>query len=372
MGIDETVRRHDILKRELKKNRVTFKWHEPAMSELEGVFARGDRRLSKAIARAFELGCRFDGWGEVFRYDLWQRAFDECGVVPSFYLRKRGFEETLPWDHIDSGVSKKYQILEAKRSYETKFTPDCRYDDCTGCGLCDFKVIKNRVGEGEVKRRPKPLLKPKTNLAVRRIRLTYSKLEEARLLGHLELASVYSRAVRRAGIPVRYSSGFHPAPRIIFSPPIPLGMESMEEFADIEIEGYISCTEIKDRLNLELPKGIKITEVGDIEMGLPAVTSAVTKADYEIEWSVVGGQWSAILSDFMGKGSFLFKKERTGKEYDIRPLIERLDAVDNKIEMTIKAGKEGGIKPGELVQNLLGLNDEETKLLRIVKTRTHL
>jgi len=372
MGIEETVRRHDILKRELKKNRVTFKWHEPAMSELEGVFARGDRRLSKVIARAFELGCRFDGWGEVFRYDLWQRAFDECGVVPSFYLRKRGFEETLPWDHIDSGVSKKYQVLEAKRSYETKFTPDCRYDDCTGCGLCDFKVIKNRVGEGEVKRRPKPLLKPKPNLAVRRIRLSYSKLEEARLLGHLELTSVFSRAVRRAGIPVRYSSGFHPAPRIIFSPPIPLGMESMEEFTDIEIEGYIPCTEIKDRLNLELPKGIKITEAGDIEMGLPAVTSAVTKADYEIEGSGGWGQGSEVLKDFMGKDTFLFKKERTGKEYDIRPLVERLDAVGNKIEMTIKAGKEGGIKPGELVQNLLGLNDEETKLLRIVKTRTYL
>lgn len=372
MGIEETVRRHDILKRELKKNRVTFKWHEPAMSELEGVFARGDRRLSKVIARAFELGCRFDGWGEVFRYDLWQRAFDECGVVPSFYLRKRGFEETLPWDHIDSGVSKKYQVLEAKRSYETKFTPDCRYDDCTGCGLCDFKVIKNRVGEGEVKRRSKPLLKPKPTLAVRRIRLTYSKLDDARFLGHLELSSLFSRAVRRAGIPVRYSAGFHPAPRITFSPPIPLGMESMEEFADIEIEGYISCTEMKDRLNLELPKGIRITGAGDIEMGLPAVTSAVTKADYEIKWSVVGGQWSEVLKDFMRKDIFLFRKERTGREYDIRPLIERLDAADNKIEMTIKAGKEGGIKPGELVQTLLGLNDEETKLLRIVKTRTYL
>ncbi len=373
MGIDETVRRHDILKRELKKNRVTFKWHEPAMSELEGVFARGDRRLSKAIARAFELGCRFDGWGEVFRYDLWQRAFDECGVVPSFYLRKRDFEETLPWDHIDSGVSKKYQVLEAKRSYETKFTPDCRYDDCTGCGLCDFKVIMNRVGEGEVKRRPKPLLKPKPNLAVRRIRLTYSKLEEARLLGHLELASVFSRAVRRAGIPVRYSAGFHPAPRIIFSPPIPLGMESMEEFADIEIEGYISCEEMKDRLNLELPKGIKITEAGDIEMGLPAVTSAVTKADYEIQdVKSQKPELRSVLQSFMEKDKFLFRKERTGREYDIRPLIERLDAEGNKIEMTIKAGKEGGIKPGELLQTLLGLNDEETKLLRIVKTRTYI
>jgi radical SAM family uncharacterized protein/radical SAM-linked protein len=370
--ITETRRRHDILKRELKKRGVTFKWHDPAMSELEGVFSRGNRRLSKAIARAFELGCRFDGWGEVFRPDLWQRAFDECGIDPSFYLRRRDFDEALPWDHIDSGVSKKYQKLEARRAYENTFTPDCRYDECTGCGLCDFKTIKNRVGEGQVRRRPRPILGPRPTPAVRRIRLTYSKLDDARFLGHLELSHLFARAVRRAGIPVRYSAGFHPMPRITFSPPIPLGMESMEEFADIEIEGYIPREELKDRLNLELPRGFRVIKAADVPLTAPAITSAVTKADYEIKGSGVRGQGSGVLKDFMGKDIFLFRKERTGKEYDIRPLIERLDAADNKVEMTIKAGKDGGIKPGELIQALMGLSDEETKLLRVVKTRTYL
>ncbi len=372
IGLKETKRRHDLLRMELKKNRVTFKWHEPAMSELEGVFARGDRRLSKSIAKAFELGCRFDGWGEVFRFDLWQKAFEDCGIDPLFYLRKREMEETLPWDHIDSGISKKYLKLEAKKSLDEVFTPDCRYDDCTGCGLCDFQTIKNRVGEGEVRRRPRPLLKPAQTLAVRRIRLTYSKMGDARFLGHLELSSLFARAVRRAGIPVRYSAGFHPAPKITFSPPISLGMESLEEFADIEIEGYLASGEARDRLNLQLPEGIRIERATDVPMASPAVTSAVTKADYEIQWSGIGGQGSVISKEFMEKEMFLFKKERTGKEYDIRPLIERIDSVDNKIEMTIKTGKEGGIKPGELMHALFGLGDEETRLLRIVKTRTHL
>ncbi|MEK6725836.1 MAG: TIGR03960 family B12-binding radical SAM protein [Deltaproteobacteria bacterium] len=389
IGLKETKRRHDLLRMELKKNRVTFKWHEPAMSELEGVFARGDRRLSKSIAMAFELGCRFDGWGEVFRFDLWQKAFEDCGIDPLFYLRKRGMEETLPWDHIDSGISKKYLKLEAKKGLDEVFTPDCRYDDCTGCGLCDFQTIKNRVGEGEVRRRPRPLLKPAQTLAVRRIRLTYSKMGDARFLGHLELSSLFARAVRRAGIPVRYSAGFHPAPKITFSPPISLGMESLEEFADIEIEGYLASGEARDRLNLQLPEGIRIETAIDVPISSPAVTSAVTKADYEIHrglslftdeaersrrMGTVPGplEDGAILRSFMEKEMFLFKKERTGKEYDIRPLIERLDSVDNKIEMTIKTGKEGGIKPGELMHALFGLGDEETRLLRIVKTRTHL
>ncbi|MBI4745783.1 MAG: TIGR03960 family B12-binding radical SAM protein [Deltaproteobacteria bacterium] len=376
IGHNETKRRHDLLRRELKKNRVTFKWHEPAMSELEGVFARGDRRLSKVIARAFELGCRFDGWGEVFRFDLWQKAFEDCGLDPLFYLRKRGMEETLPWDHIDSGISKKYLKLESKRSYDAVFTPDCRYDECSGCGLCDFKTIKNRIGvrgQGSgVRKFHRPQLKPKPTLAVRRIRLTYSKLNDARFLGHLELSSLFARAVRRAGVPVRYSAGFHPAPKITFSPPISLGMESLEEFADIEIEGYLASNEARDRLNLQLPEGIRIETAIDVPISSPAVTSAVTKSDYEIKWSVVSGQWPVVLRDFMARGSFLFKKERTGREYDIRPLIERLDTVDNKILMTIKSGKEGGIKPGELMQTLFGLGDEETRLLRVVKTRTYL
>lgn len=380
IGIEETRRRHDLLKKELKKKGVSFKWHDPAMSELEGVFARGDRRLSKVIARAFELGCRFDGWGEVFRRDLWQRAFEDCGIDPLFYLRKRGFEETLPWDHIASGISKNFLRLEAKKSYDKIFTPDCRYEECTGCGLCDFKNIKNRVGgrEAGVWRRSRPQLQPKPTLALRRIRLTYSKLNDARFLGHLELSSLFARAVRRAGIPVRYSAGFHPAPRIIFSPPIPLGMESMEEFLDIEIEGYMASGEAKDRLNLELPEGIRIIEAVDVPAASPAITSAVTKAEYEIEEAGgstlkgIKGQGSEGLRDFMEKDVFLFRKERTGREYDIRPLIERLEAADNKLEMTIRTGKEGSIKPGELAQVIFGLGDDETKLLRVVKTRTHL
>jgi hypothetical protein len=79
-----------------------------------------------------------------------------------------------------------------------------------------------------------------------------------------------------------------------------------------------------------------------------------------------------ISKEFMEKEMFLFKKMRTGREYDIRPLIERLDSVDNKILMTIKSGTEGSIKPGELMHALFGLGNEETKLLRIVKTRTYL
>jgi len=84
---------------------LNFKWTDPRLSILEGIFARGDRRLGQTLETAYSLGCRFDGWGEHFRFELWEKAFARTGVDPSFYLRERGLEEVLPWDHLESRVN---------------------------------------------------------------------------------------------------------------------------------------------------------------------------------------------------------------------------------------------------------------------------
>lgn len=115
-----------------KKIKVSY--HETPTSLLEGVLARGDRRLNKVILRAHELGCKFDSWDDQFKFDLWMQAFEECGIDPYFYThRKREFSEVLPWDHIDFGVSRKFLELENKKAHENKTTPHCRIK-CAGCG----------------------------------------------------------------------------------------------------------------------------------------------------------------------------------------------------------------------------------------------
>ena len=101
------------------------------------MFARGDRRLSKVLLKASEMGIRLDGWSEVFDYDKWMEAFDQCGIDPDFYTRERSFEEILPWDMIDVGVSKKFLINEAKRAEQGVVTPNCRAK-CAGCGAASF------------------------------------------------------------------------------------------------------------------------------------------------------------------------------------------------------------------------------------------
>ncbi|EPR09310.1 TIGR03960 family B12-binding radical SAM protein [Ruminiclostridium papyrosolvens] len=127
-----------FLKSKIRSKQVTYNYHENRLSLLEAVFARGDRKTCKVLLKAWEMGCKFDSWGEHFKFDVWMKAFEECGVAPYFYAtRKREYEELLPWDHIDIGVSKKYLINESKKALEGKITPNCRVN-CGGCGATIF------------------------------------------------------------------------------------------------------------------------------------------------------------------------------------------------------------------------------------------
>ncbi len=131
---EEYIRRCRLLKSHLYAKSIEYDYHEPNLSRLEAVMARGDRRLGAVIEKAVLDGARLDGWDEHFKYDVWMDAFDSCGVEPDFYtVRGYGEDECLPWDSIDVGVSKAFLKRERKRAYEGLITPDCRHG-CSGCG----------------------------------------------------------------------------------------------------------------------------------------------------------------------------------------------------------------------------------------------
>ncbi|SKB59020.1 radical SAM family uncharacterized protein [Acetoanaerobium noterae] len=116
---------------------ISFNYHAPLTSSLEGVFARGDRRLGAVIEAAFNKGCKFDGWDEFFSYNKWTEAFDECNIDMNFYsTRKREYDEILPWDHIDCGVSKEFLIRENEKALKAETSHDCR----NGCLACNINV----------------------------------------------------------------------------------------------------------------------------------------------------------------------------------------------------------------------------------------
>lgn len=144
--MDMLIEKQKHLMTNVKSRKIQVSWHQSQTSFLEGVLARGDRKLCDVIYAAWQKGCKFDSWDEYFNFDKWTEAFSECGVEPRFYAnRRREFSEILPWDHLDYGVRKDFLIEENKKAYKSVTTPNCR-QKCAACGAsklnggkCDAK-----------------------------------------------------------------------------------------------------------------------------------------------------------------------------------------------------------------------------------------
>lgn len=133
--MEEFNRKISILRGEIRDRKINYNYHTPKLSFLEAVVARGDRQVGRALIEAWKNGCKFDGWDDQFKYDVWVEAFKNTGIDPNFYAnREREYDEVLPWDFIDVGVSKQYLIDENERAKEGTLTKDCR-EGCTNCGI---------------------------------------------------------------------------------------------------------------------------------------------------------------------------------------------------------------------------------------------
>ncbi len=258
--LEECRRRLHEVKDRLRQKNIQSKWNSAAQTWLEGVFSRGDRRLAQVLLAAYRLGCRLDAWSEHLRLEPWREAFRQAGVDPESYLRERGTEEVLPWDHIDCGVSRGYLLAERARAEQGLETPDCRREGCQDCGVCDHDQIDLKLQDqvGLPSAPPQPLASSQP--APCRYRLTYAKVDEGRWLGHLELVVSLYRSLRRSGLPLSFSKGFHPLPRVSFHGALPVGVESLAEIMDIELTEPIPATALVATLNRVLPPGVKILE----------------------------------------------------------------------------------------------------------------
>ena len=129
---------NDGFREQLNRKSLKYNWHDAQVTVLEGVMARGDRRIAPVIEEAYRLGCLFDSWTETFRNDLWMKAFENTNVDISFYnQRQRGKDEIFPWDFIDIGVSRSFLYREWERAMNETVTPNCR-EKCSGCGAAGF------------------------------------------------------------------------------------------------------------------------------------------------------------------------------------------------------------------------------------------
>jgi radical SAM-linked protein len=370
--MEEVRQKQRFLRPKLERQGLRFKWSDPRLSLLEGVFARGDRRLGQVLEIACRLGCRLDGWGDHFRYDLWEQAFMQAGLDPSFYaLRQRELDETLPWDHLDSRVSKGYLKDERARAFQALQTGDCRNASCNGCGVCyGAEMLSNQqAGDAEI---PGPAVpspgKPKAPPILTRLRSRFAKFGPAKFLGHLELSRAMIRAFRRAQIPLVFSQGFHPLPKVSFGPPLPVGYESWAEFLDYQIQGNLPPEEATSRLNTVLPPGVQILETQEIPLKSIAISDNIVKISYMIRLLDSETLPREKGDQFLEEEKVPVFWSRKNKYLDLKEVIESLSFVDDRtLEMVIRFGPEGIPRPEEALDFIFGWAVEERPPILVQK-----
>jgi radical SAM family uncharacterized protein/radical SAM-linked protein len=360
----ETRRRQSILRNGLEKKKVRFKWHDAPLSLMEGVFARGDRRLGAVIERAVELGCRFDGWREHFRYDLWKQAMADCGLDPTWYLRERRPDEILPWQHIDAGLDKEFLLRELRSARAEQPTGDCRTGPCTQCGVCDFKSLRMRLTDAtEISTLTNLIEQDEKDLRFR-YRFRLCKDGRARLVSHLEYINVFERAARRANIPLRYSNGFHPAPKFSFSDALPTGVASDAELIDIELFRPIAAEQLLQSLNDQLPQGFRLFDCRLIDPKSPSPSASIAFATYQIELPEVPEGLEERLQIFLNSEQLIADVLRKGNlaAEDLRPGVVDLKLKGNTLLVSLHKGG-----PYRLLTWLLESDDAAVRRLTVRK-----
>ena len=373
LTIDESVATIRSLSDNMPKKGANLRYHNPRVSYLEGVFSRGDRRLAKLIENAWLHGARLDGWTEHFNIDVWQLAAKNCGLLLDTYLRARDLDEILPWQHLETGVDTQFLKDELEKGKAEGYTPDCRYHACQKCGLCDFEtlypIVHNRKGDLPPAQR-KPVA-PVDSLADGHFKymVHYSRIGNICYLGHLEILQVIFRALQRARIPMNYSQGFNPSPKVSFGPALPVGTESFAEYFIMDLKVPLESTAgARLKLNSTLAPGLTISS---IELHSGKVPQKM-KVSYSIRLpQKPGDEEMRAAESFSAATTFLVTKTRKGKtkEIDIRPMIEKFVFTGpQELELEVIAESAlPGVKPIEAVSSILKLSDENAANVEIVK-----
>lgn len=290
IGLDEVRKRQQYLKDLFKGSAIGLRLHDPLISTIEAAICRGDRNFADVIEKAFEKGARLDAWGDRFKPDVWLEAFQEAGVDLNVSTHELARDSALPWDHVDVGVKKDFLLREYLRGIQgytsqpcekpVKWTGDTDFLQkdhlvCHNCGLpCDTKdILKQRrtaiIEATNLAENEEVYLTRDPNQAIR-VHIVFTKLDTAAFLSGLDLVRHIPRILRRAGIDLMYTGGFHPRPKLSSRDPLGLGFRSLGEWMDARIYGRIPTVEELNKVSLH---GIHFLSVFQVPPGLKPQTA---------------------------------------------------------------------------------------------------
>ena len=348
--LEELHDKQAFLSSKITDRKVRYNYHDAEVSRLEAVFARGDRRLSAALEEAVRRHVRFDAWEDQFDYAGWMDIFAAVGIDPAFYAnRTMADDEILPWDMISCGVTKAFLLSERHKAQEAMATPSCK-EHCSGCGanrLVDKSFCRwcpghtdssDSAGKITSDHETAPMTEMPKNTArpARQIRVRFRKFGAMLYISHLDLAKTVMRAVVRSGLPVYYTEGFNPKPKLVFGPPLSVGCGGENEVLDLRLMKAVSNADILERLSAVMPNGIEIGSVYEQKSKLTDAKWAVN----EITWSnvTVSPETAAEMEEIFRHPLVMMKRSKSGeKECDITSLIRRATVEADEGTLTLTA-----------------------------------
>ena len=370
ISLNDSKKKITYLKNQLRHSGIHFKWQNPETSFMEGLWARGDRRLSSLLIAAYNKGCRLDGWSDMFRFDLWKDALSETGINTDFFTtRTRETDEPLPWDHINSKIKKEFLKNEFQKALSYESTNDCRLGDCNQCGTCDFKNIKPITyictSKKDIKR---PEKTGGIEQSYKKLRVFYSKTGLAKYFGHLELANIFIRTLKREKIPLKFSEGYHPKPKISFEDPLPIGLESLSELLYITVPENIKPESLINNLNKHLPEGLKIFDCKAFTTSKKS--SEIKKTLYRV--LLKNNNFNKKeLDKFINSQSFFFttkNKKGKPKKIDLKEtIINIVLKSQSELEITISLEPGKSVRPNKIISSIFSLSENEIMQAQIIK-----
>ena len=350
---------YDRLANSLRMRNVALKFRDPYLSMIEGILGRGDRRLSEIIIAAHQDGARLDGWSEYFSSQRWLNAFQKNGFKAFDMLGAIDPSKTLPWDHIDKGINSKFLLAERERSLLGEPPPG---------SIAQARNSSQQNG-GVFGRTPKKRPSHQATPIRTEVRLKYRRDERLRFYSHLDIMRAFQRAIRRAGLPVDFSEGYHPHMKLSFGPPLPLGYTSQSEYLDIQLENPLEKNHLLN-LNENMPPGLEIIASKLMLAKGESLVKIINAISYNVEIADLADGLPKKIADLLISRQIdvIRKKGIETRQFAAGEFLYELVLNGAKLEMLLGIGTEAYVRPAEILTFGLGFSEESA--LALVYNRT--
>ena len=375
-GKEKAIASIKILRERFFKHRnVKISWSSWETAHLEAIYSRGNRELSKLIYEAYKRGLIFESDSGHLKPDEWEKIRSDFGYSDSWVFEGFGLESTLPWDIIDAAVSKKFLQREWKNAHNLEWIENCKLGKCSACGIAgngkDTVLGKAPKKYAAVARTPQEiemLRKSRTGIScggrVFAYLIVFRKMASSRFLPHQNTLSFFERAFVRLGIPIKFSEGFSPKPRITNTGALPLGVESLCERISVELLEKLDLenkTDLIKSINACFPLGL---EVASIE---PLLGKLSANPPVSMDYCLIGEYKSGLLQK-KEKNELPTVLNHRGQSINLNEHILEIKEIKNALHITLKCNEQGGSpSPFTAFGGLLGLTERESRALNVIK-----